>query len=542
MTTIRELVTRWGFDINTNPLRNAENHIESLKGEVIAVTTAVTGAAASIWGFASATAAVADKAVKTADKLGISVEALQEFRHAASLSGVDQNTLDAAMQSFVVKTAEAASGTGEAIEALEELKISLRDTSGAVNSPENLLNQVADAMAAIEDPAKRVRLAFKIFETEGLGLINLLKLGSSGMADLRLEARELGLVISEKTAREAEAFNDAYERLFGSLKGIRNEIGGALLPTLTKMADKWREYFLTNRQIIRQDLSVFLSKSLQVLEFLGTAVIKVIEYSREFVQVLGGMKNVVEVGAIALGLLAAKLLYVQLAALGMPALVALIILLLAVLIQDLYNWANGVDSVTQDVIDHFKRLYEWLLGEDNPFERLLKSVIRLFKAIAALDPFRVMISYIDGAGSRLELFQKTLANVADTIKYIFDLFTFMPKLSAEIVSSFVNFLAERIEKDLPLKSPNNRSLEISKWFDPNFSVLSTMTPLTNPLPSNQVLRTDQRVFNNDWQVTVNANPGQDPQEIAKVTADEVDRRMIRWISELERDAYNEVEA
>ena len=37
-----------------------------------------------------------------------------------------------------------------------------------------LLADVADAFARIEDPAERVRLAFKLFDSEGVALVNLL--------------------------------------------------------------------------------------------------------------------------------------------------------------------------------------------------------------------------------------------------------------------------------------------------------------------------------------------------------------------------------
>src|ERR687891_265034 len=56
----------------------------------------------------------ADAIGKTADKIGVGVEALQELRFAAKASGVEQQTLDMALQRFTRRAAEAAAGTGEA--------------------------------------------------------------------------------------------------------------------------------------------------------------------------------------------------------------------------------------------------------------------------------------------------------------------------------------------------------------------------------------------------------------------------------------------
>ncbi len=57
----------------------------------------------------------------------IGAEALQELRFAAKASGVEQQTLDMALQRFTRRTAEAAQGTGEAKDALAQLGMTLRD-------------------------------------------------------------------------------------------------------------------------------------------------------------------------------------------------------------------------------------------------------------------------------------------------------------------------------------------------------------------------------------------------------------------------------
>jgi hypothetical protein len=80
-----------------------------------------------------------------------------------------------ALQRFTRRAAEAAQGTGEAKDALAQMSIALRDQSGNLRRSEDLLADVADAFARIEDPAERVRLAFKLFDSEGVALVNLLR-------------------------------------------------------------------------------------------------------------------------------------------------------------------------------------------------------------------------------------------------------------------------------------------------------------------------------------------------------------------------------
>jgi hypothetical protein len=170
-----------------------------LGGALVGVTT-VGGLAALVDRSISA----ADAIGKTADKIGVSVEALQELRFAAKASGVEQQTLDMALQRSTRRAAEAAQGTGEAKDALAQMGIALRDQSGNLRRSEDLLANVADAFARIEDPAERVRLAFKLFDSEGVALVNLLSDGSGALDEMRERARDLGIVLDEHLVRDAE--------------------------------------------------------------------------------------------------------------------------------------------------------------------------------------------------------------------------------------------------------------------------------------------------------------------------------------------------
>jgi lambda family phage tail tape measure protein len=182
--------------------------IRTLGGALAGVAT-VGGLAALVDRSISA----ADAIGETASKIGVGVEALQELRYAASLAGVEQQTLDMALQRFVRRVAEAANGTGEAKDALAQMGIALRDQSGGLRRSEDLLGEVADAFARIEDPAERVRLAFKLFDSEGVALVNLLQDGSGALEQMRERARSLGIVLDEHLVRDAGRARDELDTL-----------------------------------------------------------------------------------------------------------------------------------------------------------------------------------------------------------------------------------------------------------------------------------------------------------------------------------------
>jgi lambda family phage tail tape measure protein len=172
--------------------------IRTLGGALIGVTT-VGGLAALVDRSISAANAIG----KTADTIGVGVEALQELRFAAKASGVEQQTLDMALQRLTRRAAEATQGTGEAKDALAQMGIALRDQSGNLRRSDDLLGDVADAFARIEDPAERLRLAFKLFDSEGVALVNLLSDGSGALEEMRARARDLGIVLDEHLVRDA---------------------------------------------------------------------------------------------------------------------------------------------------------------------------------------------------------------------------------------------------------------------------------------------------------------------------------------------------
>jgi hypothetical protein len=140
---------------------------------------------------------------KTADKIGLTTDALQELRAAAESAGVAQGSLDSSLERFSKRIGEAVLGTGAAKKALEEMGLEARELANM--GLDTALGVVADRMAAISDPTERAARAAALFGREGVAMVNLLREGSAGMEKMRAEARELGIVIDEDLIRKAEA-------------------------------------------------------------------------------------------------------------------------------------------------------------------------------------------------------------------------------------------------------------------------------------------------------------------------------------------------
>jgi hypothetical protein len=175
-----------------------------------------------------------DNLAKTARKIGTTTEALAKMRYAADLTGVASTTMDMALQRFTRRTAEAAKGTGEAKDALKELGINARQMLKL--SLEDQMLELSKAFEEVKNPADRVRLAMKLFDSEGVALVNTLGLGKVALQEMMGEAAALGIVMSTKSAKGVEDASDAFSKLGFLFKGIRDQLTGALAPALEALA------------------------------------------------------------------------------------------------------------------------------------------------------------------------------------------------------------------------------------------------------------------------------------------------------------------
>ena len=184
-----------------------------------------------------------DKLSKTAAKIGTTTEALSKLQYAAGLTGVETNTLNMAMQRFARRTAEAAQGTGEAKGALKELGV---DAKKLVNMPlDERMMVLADAFQNVNGKSDKLRLAFKLFDSEGAALVNTLAKGRDGLQAMFLEAETLGAVMSQSAASGVEDANDALNKLGTLMGGIKNQMFAAMAPAFELLADTLRNKVVT---------------------------------------------------------------------------------------------------------------------------------------------------------------------------------------------------------------------------------------------------------------------------------------------------------
>lgn len=179
-------------------------------------------ALSSIPQFISQSLGQADAIQKLNQRLGASTEALSQYKYVADLTGVSFNTLTTGWQRMTRRIAEAAQGTGEAKNALAELGLDVQKLNEL--APEDQFEVLADAIISVKNPADQVRLAMKLFDSEGVALLQTMQGGSEAIRAMRGEADRLGLTLDQDTANAAARAKDSMTTL-----GKASEAAGIVL-------------------------------------------------------------------------------------------------------------------------------------------------------------------------------------------------------------------------------------------------------------------------------------------------------------------------
>lgn len=180
--------------------------------------TLVAGAATGLGYLGKCLLDVADRTANAADRIGITTDLLQELRFAASQTGVPIDKLETSLERFTKRIGEAASSTGAAAKTYQGLGVSVLEADGSLRDTGAVLNDVTDALAAMDSQAERAAAATALFGREGVGMTLLLDRGAKGIQEYQRQAQQLGVVIHEKLLRQAELAADKFDILASVIK------------------------------------------------------------------------------------------------------------------------------------------------------------------------------------------------------------------------------------------------------------------------------------------------------------------------------------
>jgi hypothetical protein len=179
--------------------------IGGIASSMLPLATGLTGVLAAVKGVAEVGQAFGDidRIAKSAQKFGVTTEAMVGLEHAAELSGISVEQLDGAMKR--------ASRNGTSLEA------------------------IADKIAATSDPTERAQIAFKELGKSGQDMIPMLSGGGEALREMMDEGNRLA-GFSGVDAAKVEAANDAITRMQLAFTGIARDLAIELAPAVEMIA------------------------------------------------------------------------------------------------------------------------------------------------------------------------------------------------------------------------------------------------------------------------------------------------------------------
>lgn len=197
------------------------------------LATAAVGVTTGLTKLAADSASTADVIDKASQRMKIGAESYQELSHAASLSGVEMSTLE------------------KAAKKLEGTDLNLDDA----------IEQIYALGTAEERSAKAAEL---FGDAVAYQMTPMLNASAEDMANMRQEARDLGLVMSEDAVKSGAELNDAISKVKDSFSMLTTNLGGALMPIVTDMCNEIIAFMPTIQEIANK-LAPILTDLLQTL-------------------------------------------------------------------------------------------------------------------------------------------------------------------------------------------------------------------------------------------------------------------------------------
>lgn len=176
-----------------------------------------------------------DKLGDTADRLGVTAQALAEFRHAGKMSGVEVGEMDSALGSFNVNLGKAHAGTGKLASFLGRVSPKLLAQVKAAKSSEEAFGLLADATTMLSKHEDKAALAQAAFGGSGEALLPLLAKGSAGIEELRARYAKVAPNMG-KAAAAAGQVDDAFNTLNAGWEGTKATLLMHLSPAIKDVA------------------------------------------------------------------------------------------------------------------------------------------------------------------------------------------------------------------------------------------------------------------------------------------------------------------
>lgn len=367
---VRELLSVLKFETDEAKVQSFEKSIANLTKGLALLVTGATAAATAAFGLATSTARQSEEIARSARLAGTGVEEFQKLAYAAKTFGVEQDKLADILKDVNDKMGDyAQTGGGAMADFFEKVAPKVGVTAEQFK---NLSG--ADALQLYVSSLEKANLSqaemtfyMEAIASDSTSLLPLLEKNGEAYKILAKEAEEYGLVLSEEAIEQNKNFGKQLDTIFNLFSGMKNLLSTKFIPVFSQMLMKFEKFIKKNWQLIKQNLEGFFEGAISIIKTFINVLGTVYGWIDKVAQLMGGWSNAIKIVGIALGVLmalkfipwvmavGAAIKALSLAMLLNPAglMIAGIVALstaIILLIEDIYNWAQGNESVVGDLI------------------------------------------------------------------------------------------------------------------------------------------------------------------------------------------------
>lgn len=219
--------------------KKAESESSILKSTTIALGYAMASAAAAGVAMVKSQIDAADAASDAAQAAGTSVEKYTQLAYAMKFGADGAASLDDTLKFLNKSVFDAATGNEKAQASFHALGVAYQNADGSMRDSTDVMLDVAEKFAAMEDGAQKSGIAMDLMGKSGAEMVPFLNQGRAGIEALTAEADKYGVTISGSVADAAGQFNDNIVRGQTFVQGFGNQIMKAMLPALNNLSNEF---------------------------------------------------------------------------------------------------------------------------------------------------------------------------------------------------------------------------------------------------------------------------------------------------------------
>lgn len=258
MAILREFLAKLGLDVDATSFAKGELAASGIKLALEKVVEWGKQAGEALLDVAKDAIETAAKLDATSQSIGLSTDALQEFDYVASQASISTEEMQQSITLLSRSMFAAKQGGEEQAKVFSKLGVKITDAKGKLRGADEVIGDVADKISKMPAGTEKTATAMEVFGKSGAKMLPLLNKGSEGIAELRQEARDLGLVLDKELIAKGSEIDDTFSSIKKIWGGIKFQVGAGFFPDILKAAKAVKEWIKSNRELIRQSLESVL--------------------------------------------------------------------------------------------------------------------------------------------------------------------------------------------------------------------------------------------------------------------------------------------